>query len=325
MAPWALGSDTGGSIKQPASLCGLVGLRPTYGTVSRYGIIAFASSLDQVGPLTKTVRDCALLYRLIAGRDPLDSTTVELPEPIELPEAEDMKGLRIGLPKEMNEAEGISPGVKAEAERAIALCKELGAEVEECSLPLSIEYGLACYYLIAPAEASSNLARYDGVRYGHRAKDAGSLIEMYERTRDEGFGDEPKRRIMIGTYALSAGYYDAFYGQAQKVRTIIAREHAALFERFDLIVSPTSPTVAFKLGEKTHDPLAMYACDLLTIPPNMAGLPGLSIPCGLSEGLPVGLQLTGPQFSENKLFRAAHALERALAFDFVPPRLKESA
>jgi aspartyl-tRNA(Asn)/glutamyl-tRNA(Gln) amidotransferase subunit A len=325
MAPWALGSDTGGSIKQPASLCGLVGLRPTYGTVSRYGIIAFASSLDQVGPLTKTVRDCALLYRIIAGRDPLDSTTVDLPSPVELPDAEDMKGLRIGLPKEMNEAEGITPGVKAETERAIALCRELGAEVEECSLPLSIEYGLACYYLIAPAEASSNLARFDGVRYGHRTKDAKSLIEMYERSRDEGFGDEPKRRIMIGTYALSAGYYDAFYGQAQKVRTIIAREHAALFERFDLIVSPTSPTVAFKLGEKAHDPLAMYACDLLTIPPNMAGLPGLSIPCGLSEGLPVGLQLTGPQFSENKLFRAAHALERALEFDFVPARLAGGA
>ncbi len=321
MAPWALGSDTGGSIKQPASLCGLVGLRPTYGTVSRYGIIAFASSLDQVGPLTKTVRDCALLYRIIAGRDPLDSTTVELPEPVSLPELEDLKGMRVGVPREMNEAEGITPGVKTEADRAIALCEELGAEVEECSLPLSIEYGLACYYLIAPAEASSNLARYDGVRYGHRAKDAESLIEMYERTRDEGFGDEPKRRIMIGTYALSAGYYDAFYGQAQKVRTIIAREHAALFERFDLIVSPTSPTVAFKLGEKAQDPLAMYACDLLTIPANMAGLPGLSIPCGLSEGLPVGFQLTGPQFSENVLFRAGHALERALGFDFVPPRL----
>jgi aspartyl-tRNA(Asn)/glutamyl-tRNA(Gln) amidotransferase subunit A len=321
MAPWALGSDTGGSIKQPASLCGLVGLRPTYGTVSRYGIIAFASSLDQVGPLTKTVRDCALLYRIIAGRDPLDSTTVELPEPVSLPELEDLKGMRIGVPREMNEAEGITPGVKAEADRAIALCEELGAEIEECSLPLSIEYGLACYYLIAPAEASSNLARYDGVRYGHRAKGAESLIEMYERTRDEGFGDEPKRRITIGTYALSAGYYDAFYGQAQKVRTIIAREHAALFERFDLIVSPTSPTVAFKLGEKTQDPLAMYASDVLTIPANMAGLPGLSIPCGVSEGLPVGFQLTGPQFSENVLFRAAHALEQAIGFDFVPPRL----
>ena len=325
MAPWALGSDTGGSIKQPASLCGLVGLRPTYGTVSRYGIVAFASSLDQVGPITKTVRDCALLYRIIAGRDPLDSTTVEMPESVELPEAEDLKGMRIGVPREMNEAEGISPGVRTETERAIALCQELGAEIEECSLPLSIEYGLACYYLIAPAEASSNLARFDGVRYGHRSKDATSLIDMYERSRDEGFGDEPKRRIMIGTYALSAGYYDAFYGQAQKVRTIIAREHAALFERFDLIVSPTSPTVAFKLGEKTQDPLAMYASDVLTIPANMAGLPGLSIPSGLSEGLPVGLQLTGPQFSENVLFRAGHALERALGFDFVPPRLKGSA
>ncbi len=325
MAPWALGSDTGGSIKQPASLCGLVGLRPTYGTVSRYGIIAFASSLDQVGPITKTVRDCALLYGIIAGRDPRDSTTVELPEPVELPEAGDLKGMRIGVPKEMNEAEGIEPGVKELADRTIELCRELGAEVGECSLPKSIEYGLACYYLIAPAEASSNLARYDGVRFGHRAQGASSLIEMYERTRDEGFGDEPKRRIMLGTYALSAGYYEAYYGQAQKVRTIIAREHAALFERFDLIVSPTSPTVAFKLGEKTLDPLAMYASDILTIPPNMAGLPGLSIPCGLSGGLPVGFQLTGPQFSENVLFKAAHALERALAFDYVPARLKEGS
>jgi aspartyl-tRNA(Asn)/glutamyl-tRNA(Gln) amidotransferase subunit A len=325
LAPWALGSDTGGSIKQPASLCGLVGLRPTYGTVSRYGIIAFASSLDQVGPITKTVRDCALLYRIIAGRDPLDSTTVELPAPVELPDSDDLKGIRIGVPREMNEAEGISPGVHGEVTRAIELCAQLGAEVEECSLPLSVEYGLACYYLVATAEASSNLARYDGVRYGHRTDGAASLIEMYERTRDEGFGDEPKRRIMLGTYALSAGYYEAFYGQAQKVRTIIAREHAALFERFDVLVGPTSPTIAFKLGEKTRDPLAMYACDVLTIPPNMAGLPGLSIPCGLSEGLPVGLQLTGPQFSENLLFRAGHALERAIGFDFVPPRLGRSA
>jgi aspartyl-tRNA(Asn)/glutamyl-tRNA(Gln) amidotransferase subunit A len=324
MAPWALGSDTGGSIKQPASLCGIVGLRPTYGTVSRYGIVAFASSLDQVGPLAKTVRDCALLYSIIAGRDPLDSTTVDAPEKVIIPDAEDLDGLRIGVPKEMNEAEGISPGVKAQTENAIALCEQLGAEVEECSLPLSVEYGLACYYLIAPAEASSNLARYDGVRYGHRTDRAPSLIEMYERTRDEGFGDEPKRRIMLGTYALSAGYYEAFYGQAQKVRTIIAREHATLFESFDLIISPTSPTVAFELGEKTQDPLAMYASDILTIPANMAGLPGLSIPCGLSEGLPVGLQLIGPQFSENVLFRAAHALERAIAFDLVPTPLKES-
>jgi aspartyl-tRNA(Asn)/glutamyl-tRNA(Gln) amidotransferase subunit A len=320
LAPWALGSDTGGSIKQPASLCGIVGLRPTYGTVSRYGIVAFASSLDQVGPLTKTVRDCALLYRIIAGGDPCDSTTVELPQPVEIPEAEDLRGLRVGVPKELNEAEGIEAGVSLAVGRAIELCRELGAEVGECELPRSVEYGLPCYYLIAPSEASSNLARYDGVRYGPRAG-GGVIDEMQERTRDEGFGDEPKRRILLGTYALSAGYYEAFYGQAQKVRTVIGREFAAAFEHFDVLVSPTSPTVAFRLGEKTANPLAMYLADILTIPPNMAGLPGLSIPCGLHDGLPVGLQLTGPQFSENVLFRTGHALERALAFDPVPPRL----
>ncbi len=320
LAPWALGSDTGGSIKQPAALCGLVGLRPTYGTVSRYGIVAFASSLDQVGPIAKTVRDCALLYRIIAGRDPCDTTTVELPEPVELPETEDLRGLRVGVPKELNEAEGIEPGVSEAVNRAIELCQELGAEVGETSLPRSVEYGLPCYYLIAPSEASSNLARYDGVRYGPRVGN-GDIRAMYERTRDAGFGDEPKRRIMLGTYALSAGYYEAYYGQAQKVRTIIRREFAAALEQFDVLVSPTSPTVAFPLGAKTDNPLAMYLSDVLAIPPNMAGLPGLSIPCGLSEGLPVGLQLIGQQFSENLLFRAGHALERALDFDFVPPRL----
>jgi aspartyl-tRNA(Asn)/glutamyl-tRNA(Gln) amidotransferase subunit A len=321
LAPWALGSDTGGSIKQPAALCGVVGLRPTYGTVSRYGIVAFASSLDQVGPLTRTVRDCALLYRVIAGRDPCDTTTVELPQPVGLPESESLAGLRVGVPRQLNEAEGIEPGVTEAVRRALDLCVELGGVVEECELPLSVDYGLACYYLIAPAEASSNLARYDGVRYGHRADVAGDLGALYERTRHDGFGDEPKRRIMLGTYALSAGYYDAFYGSAQKVRTIIRNEHAALFERFDLLASPTSPTVAFPLGARTADPLAMYLSDLLTIPSNMAGLPGLSVPCGLSEGLPVGLQLIGPQFSENTLFEAGHALERALGFDGVPPRL----
>ena len=321
LAPWALGSDTGGSIKQPAALCGLVGLRPTYGTVSRYGIVAFASSLDQVGPLTKTVRDAALLYRIIAGRDPLDSTTVDLPEPIELPEAEDLKGLRVGVPKELNEAEGIEPGVTAAVQKAIDLCRELGAEVGETTLPRSVEFGMPCYYLIAPSEASSNLARYDGVRYGPRAGN-GDIREMYMQTRDEGFGDEPKRRIMLGTYALSAGYYEAFYGQAQKVRTVIRDEFAAALEQFDVLVSPTSPTVAFPLGARTENPLAMYLSDVLAIPPNMAGLPGLSIPCGLSEGLPVGLQLIGPQFSENRLFRTGHALERALDFDFVPERLR---
>ena len=325
LAPWALGSDTGGSVKQPAALCGVVGLRPTYGTVSRYGIVAFASSLDQIGPLTKTVRDCALLYRVIAGRDPCDSTTVELPQPVEIPDAEDLRGLRIGLPRQMLELEGIEPGVADAVERAIELCRELGAEVGECELPRSVEYGLPCYYLIAPAEASSNLARYDGVRFGPRTAGATELDQMYERTRDERFGDEPKRRIMLGTYALSAGYYEAYYGQAQKVRTVISEEHRAAFERFDVLVSATSPTVAFRLGERTANPLAMYASDLLTIPSNVAGLPGLSIPCGLSDGLPVGLQLIGPQFSENVLFRAGHALERALEFDYVPPRLAGAA
>jgi aspartyl-tRNA(Asn)/glutamyl-tRNA(Gln) amidotransferase subunit A len=322
LAPWALGSDTGGSIKQPSALCGNVGLRPTYGTVSRYGIVAFASSLDQVGPVAKTVRDCAFLYSVIAGRDPADSTTVAVPAvEVPAPGAADLKGLRIGLPVEMRDAPGIEPGVAEAVARTIALAEELGAEVEECSLPRSVEYGLPCYYLIAPAEASSNLARYDGVRYGYRGEGE-DLTEVYERTRNEGFGDEPKRRIMLGTYALSAGYYDAFYGKAQQVRTMIIREHAEVFERFDLVVSATSPTVAFPIGERADDPLAMYASDLLTIPSCMAGLPGLSIPCGLSEGLPVGLQLVGPQLSENLLFRAGHALEQAIGFDFVPERLR---
>ncbi|HEY8192798.1 MAG TPA: Asp-tRNA(Asn)/Glu-tRNA(Gln) amidotransferase subunit GatA [Gaiellaceae bacterium] len=321
LAPWALGSDTGGSVKQPASLCGIVGLRPTYGTVSRYGIVAFASSLDQVGPMTKTVRDNALLYRIIAGRDPLDSTTVELPEPVEIPETEDLRGVRVGVPRELHEAEGIEAGVRESVDRTIELCRELGAEVGETSLPRSVEFGLACYYLVAPAEASSNLARYDGVRYGLRVEGDDGVRAMYEKTRDAGFGDEPKRRIMLGAYALSAGYYDAYYGQAQKVRTVIAQEHAAAFEDFDVLVSATSPTVAFRIGEKAENPLAMYLSDVLTIPSNMAGLPGLSIPCGLSEGLPVGFQLIGPQFSENLLFRAGHALEQAIGFDFVPARL----
>jgi aspartyl-tRNA(Asn)/glutamyl-tRNA(Gln) amidotransferase subunit A len=320
LAPWALGSDTGGSIKQPAALCGIVGLRPTYGTVSRFGVVAFASSLDQVGPTTRTVRDCALLYSIIAGRDENDSTTVDVPQ-VEIPEADDLKGIRVGVPREMNDVEGIEPGVGAAVEAAIKRMRELGAEVDECSLPRSVDYGLACYYLIAPAEASSNLARYDGVRYGLRV-DGPDFREMVMRTRHAGFGDEPKRRIMIGTYALSSGYYDAYYGTAQKVRTVIAREHAEAFERFDVLASPTSPTVAFEIGAKADNPLAMYLSDLLTIPSCMAGLPGLSIPCGLSDGLPVGLQLIGPQFSENRLFRIGHALERAIGFDTVPERLR---
>jgi aspartyl-tRNA(Asn)/glutamyl-tRNA(Gln) amidotransferase subunit A len=320
LAPWALGSDTGGSIKQPAALCGHVGLRPTYGTVSRYGVVAFASSLDQVGPVARNVRDCAFLYSVISGRDENDSTTVDVP-PVELPTADDLKGLRIGVPKEMNGVAGIEPGVSASVAQALDLAESLGASVEECSLPRSVDYGVACYYLIAPAEASANLARYDGVRYGLR-EDGADFREMVMKTRDAGFGDEPKRRIMIGAYALSAGYYDAYYGTAQKVRTVIKREHDELFRRFDVLVSPTSPTVAFPIGAKIDDPVAMYMNDVLTIPSCMAGLPGLNIPCGLSEGLPVGLQLIGPQFGENTLFRAAHALEGALGFDVVPERLR---
>jgi aspartyl-tRNA(Asn)/glutamyl-tRNA(Gln) amidotransferase subunit A len=320
LAPWALGSDTGGSIKQPAALCGHVGLRPTYGTVSRFGVVAFASSLDQVGPVAKNVRDCAYLYSIISGRDANDTTTVDVPA-VEIPEGDSLAGLRIGVPKEMNGAEGIEPGVSESVKRAIELAESLGASVEECSLPRSVDYGVACYYLVAPAEASSNLARYDGVRYGLRV-DGDDFREMVMRTRDAGFGDEPKRRIMIGAYALSSGYYDAYYATAQKVRTVIKREHDALFERFDVLVSPTSPTVAFPIGAKVHDPLAMYLNDLLTIPSCMAGLPGLSIPCGLSEGLPVGLQLIGPQFGENTLFRTAYALEQAIGFDIVPERLR---
>ena len=250
-----------------------------------------------------------------------DSTTVEAP-PVELPSAEDLKGVRVGVPRELNEVEGIEPGVRAAVQAAIALAESLGAEVDECSLPLSVDYGLPCYYLVAPAEASSNLARYDGVRYGLRS-DGADFREMVMNTRHDGFGDEPKRRIMIGTYALSSGYYDAYYGTAQKVRTIIRREHEAAFERFDVLVSPTSPTVAFPLGAKAADPLAMYLSDVLTIPSCMAGLPGLNIPCGLSEGLPVGLQLVGPQFSENALFRVGHALERAIGYDVVPDEVPD--
>jgi aspartyl-tRNA(Asn)/glutamyl-tRNA(Gln) amidotransferase subunit A len=321
LAPWGLGSDTGGSIKQPSALCGNVGLRPTYGTVSRYGIVAFASSLDQIGPVAKTVRDVALLYSIIAGRDPLDSTTAELSEPVRLPEGESLAGVKLAVPRQVEGLDAIEPGVRAAFERSVEHARELGAEVGECDLPLSYRYGMPCYYLVAPAEASSNLARYDGVRYGPRVEGS-TYGEMVDRTRDEGFGPEPKRRIMLGTYALAAGYYDAYYGQAQKVRTLLIREHREALDGFDAIVTPTSPTVAFPIGDRSADPLAMYACDLLTIPSCLAGLPGLSIPCGLSEGLPVGLQLIGRQFGENELFRVGHALEQAIDFDTVPERLR---
>ena len=323
LAPWGLGSDTGGSIKQPSALCGNVGLRPTYGTVSRYGVVAFASSLDQIGPVAKTVRDVARLYSIIAGRDPLDSTTAELPEPVALPEGDSLAGVRLAVPRQVADLDAIDPGVRAAFESALEEAEGLGAEVGECDLPLSYRYGMPCYYLVAPAEASSNLARYDGVRYGPRV-DGATYGEMVDRTRDAGFGPEPKRRIMLGTYALSAGYYDAFYGQAQRVRTQLIREHRHAIEGFDAIVTPTSPTVAFPVGDKAADPLAMYACDLLTIPSCLAGLPGLSIPCGLSEGLPVGLQLIGRQFGENGLFSIGHALEHAIGFDTVPARLREA-
>jgi aspartyl-tRNA(Asn)/glutamyl-tRNA(Gln) amidotransferase subunit A len=320
LAPWGLGSDTGGSIKQPSALCGNVGLRPTYGTVSRYGVVAFASSLDQIGPVGKTVRDVALLYGIISGRDGADSTTVDTPD-VELPTGDDLHGVTIGVPRQIHDLTAIEAGVRASFEASLRLAESLGANVGECDLPLSFEYGMPCYYLVAPAEASSNLARYDGVRYGLRV-DGATHREMVERTRDAGFGAEPKRRIMLGTYALSAGYYDAYYGQAQKVRTLLIREHRAALERFDVIATPTSPTVAFRIGERAADPLAMYACDLLTIPSCLAGLPGLNIPSGLSDGLPVGLQLIGAQFGENTLFRVGHALEQAIGFDGVPERLR---
>ena len=320
LAPWALGSDTGGSVKLPSAFCGNVGLRPTYGTVSRYGVVAFASSLDQVGPVAKTVRDCAFLYRVISGRDENDSTTVDVPE-VELPEGDDLRGLRIGVPRQLNDIDGIEPGVKAVVAAALAHAEALGASLDTCELPLSVDYGMPCYYLIAPAEASANLARYDGVRYGLRSQGE-SFREMAMATRHDGFGDEVKRRIMLGTYALSSGYKDAYYGKAQQVRTVIKREHDMLFERFDVLVSPTAATTAFPVGARAQDPLAMYLTDVLTIPSNMAGLPGISIPCGLSDGLPVGLQLIGPQFAENTLFRAAYAIEQAIGFDYVPERLR---
>jgi aspartyl-tRNA(Asn)/glutamyl-tRNA(Gln) amidotransferase subunit A len=315
-APWAIGTDTGGSIRQPASLCGLVGLKPTYGAVSRYGMIAFASSLDQCGPLTRDVTDAALLFRHLVGRDPCDSTSLDFPEPVELPREESLDGLRVGVWG--FEEEGLDPGVAAVCRQAVDRIEELGGSAAEIKLPHA-GHGLSAYYVIAPAEASANLARYDGVRFGKRSGN-GDLTSLYEQTRHDGFGDEVKRRIMLGTYALSSGYYEAYYGSAQKVRTRIAEDFSAAFEQADLIVTPTSPTVAFKLGERTADPLAMYLSDYFTVPMPLAGLPAISIPCGLSEGLPVGLQLAGPAFSENRILAAAYALERALGFEGVPRR-----
>jgi aspartyl-tRNA(Asn)/glutamyl-tRNA(Gln) amidotransferase subunit A len=314
LAPWAIGTDTGGSIRQPAALCGIVGLKPTYGAVSRYGMVAFASSLDQCGPLTRTVTDAALLLRHLVGRDSCDSTSLGLPEEVALPERSDLRGLRFGIPRELGpEAEGIEPGVAEVFNRTLELIGELGGELEEVTLPHA-PHGISAYYVIAPAEASSNLARYDGVRYGLRAGN-GTLLDLYERTRAAGFGPEVKRRIMLGTFALSAGYYEAYYGRAQRVRTKIADDFRDAFGRCDFVVTPTSPTVAFKLGERTGDPLAMYLSDYCTVPMSLAGIPAASIPAGLSEGLPVGFQICGPAFSENRMLDAAFALEQRIGFD----------
>ena len=317
-ALWALGSDTGGSIRQPASFCGLVGLKPTYGLVSRYGLVAFASSLDQVGPITRDVRDCALLLSLIAGHDPRDSTSLQADLPDYLSALDrGVEGMRLGVPVELI-GEGLDPGVRERVEEAFRLLEGLGAEVEETSLP-SLAHALSAYYIIAPAEASSNLARFDGVRYGFRAEGAGDVLEMYGRTRAAGFGPEVKRRIMLGTYALSAGYYEAYYGQAQKVRTLIIEDFRRAFSRYDLLLSPTSPTTAFRVGEKVKDPLSMYLSDVCTIPVNLAGIPALSLPCGLDGGLPVGLQMMAAPLQEERLLRAAHAFEQALGRRFIAP------
>ncbi len=311
LAAGALGTDTGGSIRQPAAFCGVVGLKPTYGRVSRYGLVAFASSLDQIGPIGKDVRDVALLLGAIAGPDPLDATSVDRPVPDYAAALgrRDLRGVRLGVPREYF-AEGIDPDVARAVRAAIETLRELGATTEELSLPTT-EYGVAVYYILAPAEASSNLARYDGVKYGLRVAGARDLADMYARTRAAGFGPEVKRRIMLGTYALSAGYYEAYYGRAQKVRTLVRRDFEGAFAKVDLIVAPTTPNVAFRHGEKA-DPLAMYLNDVFTVPASLAGLPAVSVPCGFSPaGLPVGLQLIGPPFEEAGVLAAAHAYEQA--------------
>jgi len=307
----ALGTDTGGSIRQPAAFCGCVGLKPSYGRVSRYGLTAFASSLDQIGPITKNVEDAAILFDVIAGVDAMDSTTVDVPLP-SLRFTEDLfnlRGLRLGLPREYF-VEGIQPEVKNAVQSAIKVCADLGAEIEEVSLPHT-EYAIACYYIIATAEASANLARFDGVRYGFRCSDAKDPIEMYKQTRALGFGSEVKRRIILGTYVLSSGYYDAYYLSALKVRTLIRQDFEAVFKKIDAILAPVTPTVAFKIGEKTGDPLTMYLNDILTAPANLAGVPSISVPCGWSsDGLPIGLQVIGDLYREDIVFRVAMSYER---------------
>ncbi len=317
----ALGSDTGGSIRQPAACCGVVGLKPTYGRVSRYGLVAFASSLDQIGPITKDVRDAALMLQIIAGHDPLDSTSADVPVPDYQKALKfNLRGMKVGVPLEFF-AEGLDPEVEVAVRTAIIQMQELKAEIREISLPMT-KYAIATYYLIATAEASSNLARYDGVKYGYRAAKEKGLLETYMKTRQEGFGAEVKRRIMLGTYALSAGYYDAYYGKAQAVRTLIKRDFDEAFKEVDVIVTPTMPTPAFKLGEKLQDPLQMYLSDIYTISVNLAGVPAIVVPCGLSSGkLPIGLQVIGRPFEEEKILRAAHAYEQATDWHMRKPPL----
>jgi aspartyl-tRNA(Asn)/glutamyl-tRNA(Gln) amidotransferase subunit A len=324
-AVWALGTDTGGSVRQPAALCGVVGFKPTYGLVSRFGLIAFASSLDTVSTFTHDVRDAAILLSRIAAKDPRDATSLPTPFRAYGQGIKDgVRGLRVGVLRDWL-GEGVEPAVKSAVEASAGRLEKLGAELGEASLP-NAEYALSAYYLIAPAECSSNLARYDGVRYGHRAKDAADIVEMNMRTRGEGFGDEVKRRIMLGTYSLSAGYYEAYYGQAQKVRTLVIRDFERAFERFDLLLGPTSPTTAFPLGAKTEDPLAMYLNDIFTIPGNLSGVPGISVPCGLDEkGLPIGLQLMGKHLDEDTVLRAAYAFEQDLGFADRPSLVQEIA
>ncbi|WP_407676717.1 Asp-tRNA(Asn)/Glu-tRNA(Gln) amidotransferase subunit GatA [Planomicrobium stackebrandtii] len=322
--PFTLGSDTGGSIRQPAAFCGVVGMKPTYGRVSRFGLIAYASSLDQIGPITRTVKDNALLLNAISGHDDKDSTSAN----VEVPDfaaalTGDITGLRIGVPKEYF-AEGVGEAAKQAVHDALKVLEERGAICEEISLPHS-KYALATYYLLASSEASSNLSRFDGIRYGYRTEKAGNLLEFYMNTRSEGFGDEVKRRIMLGTYALSSGYYDAYYKKAQKVRTLIKKDFDDAFEKYDVIIGPTTPTPAFKIGEIIDDPLTMYANDILTIPVNLAGVPAISIPCGFENGLPLGLQIIGKYFDEETVYRVADVFEQATDFHKKTPQTWEGA
>ena len=314
LVPWALGTDTGGSIRQPSSFCGTVGLKPTYGLVSRYGVVAFASSLDQVGPITKDVRDCAMLLNIIAGHDPKDTTSVDIGERDYTKSLKnDVKGLKIGVPKEYF-GEGINSEVKEKLQESMERYKKLGATIEECSLNIA-DYALATYYIIACAEASSNLGRFDGIRYGYRTQNYTNLKELFKNSRSEGFGSEVKRRIILGTYVLSSGYYDAYYKKAQKVRTFVKREFDKNFEKYDVLLTPTSPTVAFDIGSKSNNPLEMYLADICTVSVNIAGLPGISIPCGVdSEGMPIGMQLIGKRFSEETLLNTAYTFEQDFKF-----------